>query len=74
MKSSRLILAAEVWAWARWPGERLYTYVDTRRVRSTNPGYCYLAAEWRKCGVLKVRRLIIFEKWPAGRADQWPTP
>ena len=65
VKSSRLILAAEVWAWARWPGERLYTYVDARRVRSSNPGFCYLAAGWRKCGVTKVRRLIIFEKWPA---------
>ena len=38
VKSSRLILAAEVWAWARWPGERLYTYVDARRVRSTQSG------------------------------------
>jgi hypothetical protein len=24
------------------------------------------AAEWRKYGITKVRRLIVFEKWPVG--------
>lgn len=46
VKSSRLILSAEVWAWARWPGERLYTYVDARRVRSTTRA----SATWRPGG------------------------
>lgn len=66
VQSSRLILLAEAWAWSRWPGERLYTYVDARRVRSSNPGYCFLQAGWRRCGVTKVRGLIILEKEPAG--------
>lgn len=60
--SSRLILEAEQIAWRRWPGERLYTYVSPK-VRSTNPGYCFLMAGWRKCGRSK-SGLIIMEKLP----------
>ncbi|MFN8468262.1 MAG: hypothetical protein U0X20_22070 [Caldilineaceae bacterium] len=60
--SSRLILAAEVWARARWGEVRLYTYVDPRRVRSGNPGFCFKAAGWRRCGVTNKRRLWVFEK------------
>ena len=39
-KSSELILDAEQLAAQRWPGERLYTYVNARKIKSTNPGYC----------------------------------
>ena len=59
--SSDLIIEAEGLAWSRWPGERLYTYVDPGSVRSSNPGYCFLAAGWRKCGTTK-SGLLIFEK------------
>ena len=62
--SSDLILAAEDHAWAKWPGERLYTYVNARRVRSANPGYCFKRAGWRVCGVTKTRKLLILEKLP----------
>lgn len=59
--SSALILEAMELAWQRWPGERLYTYVNPRRVRSTNPGYCFLQAGWRRCGITKTRKLIVLE-------------
>ena len=59
--SSTLILEAEQLAWQRWPGERLYTYVDPRKVKSSNPGYCFIKAGWRKCGTTKNGKLI-FEK------------
>ncbi len=36
--SSTLIKSAVDFALARWPGERLYTYVDSRKVRSKNAG------------------------------------
>lgn len=62
--SSTLILEAETLAWARWPGERLYTYVDPRKVKSANPGYCFKQAGWRVCGVTKRHQLIILEKLP----------
>lgn len=62
--SSILILEAEQLAWARWPGERLYTYVDGRKIKSVNPGYCFKQAGWRVCGVTKRHQLIILEKLP----------
>ena len=59
--SSDLIRAAMALAWARWPATRLYTYVNPRRVTSRNPGYCFLRAGWRRCGVTVTRRLLILE-------------
>jgi len=60
--SSTLILEAEQIAWARWPGERLYTYVKARAVQSRNPGYCFKMAGWTLCGVTKWNKLLIFQK------------
>lgn len=38
----------------QWPTiTRHYTYVAPNRVRSTNPGACFLFAGWRRCGVTK---------------------
>jgi len=62
--SSVLIEEAERHAWARWPGERLYTYVDPGAVKSTNPGYCFKASGWNRCGVTAARKLLILEKYP----------
>lgn len=67
--ASDLIRAAMDAAWARWPGARLYTYVNPRRVRSTNPGCCFLRAGWRRCGVTKTRRLLILEAFPIPTGD-----
>lgn len=60
--SSALILEAEQEALARWPGERLYTYVDPRQIQSSNPGFCFQKAGWRRCGVTKWNKLDILEK------------
>lgn len=64
VKSSELIIEAETIAWKRWPGERLYTYVNPRAVKSANPGYCFKMAGWRLCGITKKRKLLILEKLP----------
>jgi hypothetical protein len=61
--SSDLISEAVSWAWAKWPGERLYTYVKPSAIRSTNPGCCFKAAGWRECGRTQ-KGLLIFEKLP----------
>lgn len=66
--ASELIEEADRIAWERWPGERHYTYVNPRKVRSANPGYCFLKAGWRKCGVTKHRRLLILEREHSGAA------
>jgi len=62
--SSELIRAAMALAWERWGARRLYTYVNPRRVRSRNPGYCFQRAGWRRCGTTKTRGLLIFEALP----------
>jgi len=62
--SSDLILEAEQWAWEKWPGERLYTYVNPTKIKSDNPGYCFKCAGWKICGETKVNKLLIMEKLP----------
>lgn len=32
------------------PPERHYTYVAPSRIRSTNPGWCFQCAGWRRAG------------------------
>jgi hypothetical protein len=44
--SSSLILEAERMAWERWAGERLYTYVNSKKILSVHPGYCFLKSGW----------------------------
>lgn len=63
-RSSDLIREAAALAWARWPGERLYTYINPKAIRSTNPGYCFKAAGWAQCGTTK-GGLIILDINPA---------
>lgn len=62
--SSALIVAADGLADARWPGERHFTYVNPKAIRSENPGCCFKRAGWRFCG-LTMRGLHILEKVPA---------
>ena len=68
--SSELIREAEALAWAKWPGERLYTYVDPSQIKSANPGYCFKMAGWtlvrdeRGKPKQTSRGLLILEKFP----------
>lgn len=41
------------------PAERLRTEIDVAKVRSTNPGFCYLCAGWER-GPLKRGKRILF--------------
>lgn len=61
--SSDMIREADAIAWERWPGERHYTYVDPRRVKSRNPGWCFQCAGWRRCGETKTG-MLVFERMP----------
>ena len=60
--SSDLILEAEELARQRWPGQRLYTYVNQRKIKSPNPGFCFKVAGWQYCGQTKSKKLHILEK------------
>lgn len=60
MRSSDLIREADELAWARWPDEpRHVTYVSPVKIRSSNPGYCFMMAGWSKCGVTKGGLIIL---------------
>ena len=45
-RSSDIILEAEALAVQKWGPNRAYTYIDPRKVRSANPGYCFKCAGW----------------------------
>ncbi len=62
-RASDMILAAEETAAHRWPGERLYTYVNPAKLPGSCPGYCFLRAGWKRCGETK-GGLLILEKLP----------
>lgn len=62
--ASELIRVAMQLAWDKWGPQRLYTYVNPRRVKSPNPGYCFKQAGWRVCGVTKTRKLLVLEVMP----------
>lgn len=52
--SSLLIREADAIADERWPNiARHYTYVSPQAIRSTNPGACFKAAGWLRCGTTK---------------------
>lgn len=61
IRSSELIRQADAIADLLWVGERHYTYVNPKEVRSRNPGYCFIKAGWNKCGFTK-GGLLILEK------------
>ena len=58
-KSSELIRQADAIADCLWPHQRHYTYVDTRKVKSRNHGWCFICAGWRKCGFTTTGKLIL---------------
>ena len=65
-RSSLMILEAEEWAWWKWPGETLHTFVDPASVASLNPGYCFKKAGWqRRKDFITIRGLHMLEKYPA---------
>lgn len=55
-RASDLILAAVAatrWQWPDVPELGMVTFVDPTKVESENPGYCYLAAGFKKVGRTK---------------------
>lgn len=44
--------------WGGAPPDGIITYVDQSKVRSSNPGFCFLKAGWEKFGRSKRRNLL----------------
>lgn len=64
VRSSDLIEDAVQVALHHFGRDRLYTFVNPRKIQSTNPGFCFIQAGWKRCGVTKKRRYHILEKCP----------
>ncbi len=58
-RSSDLIRHADAVADCVWPSLRHYTYVNPKGIRSTNPGFCFIRAGWRRCGLTKGGLLVL---------------
>lgn len=66
----REAVAATRWHWEP-PELGLVTFVDARKIRSSNPGYCYQMAGFRKVGTTK-GGLIAFQLLPDDMPDPEP--
>lgn len=62
--SSTLIRQADEIADCLWPDSRHYTFVRREAVKSSNAGFCFIKAGWRRCGMTK-GGLLILERNPA---------
>lgn len=60
--SSEIILLAEK-AWNELHGNcRKFTYVHPEKIKSSNPGYCFQAAGWKKQALKSTRGLVLLVK------------
>lgn len=57
--SSLLVRQADAIADEVWTDRRHYTYVNRQGVASANPGYCFLMAGWRRCGITRGGLLVL---------------
>lgn len=55
--SSDIILKCEMFVKGR-----KFTYIDAKKIRSSNPGCCFLKAGWKRAGKSKDRGLILLVK------------
>lgn len=61
-RSSDLIRQADAIADRIWPCRRHYTYINPSKIKSTNPGFCFLAAGWKRLKRRTGKGLIIMER------------
>lgn len=62
--SSDMIRAAVEATYIEWgqpPPDGIITYVDQSKVRSSNPGFCFLKAGFRRIGRSKRRGLVLLQ-------------
>lgn len=62
--SSGIIVECVAWAFKEWGPNRCFTFIDSKKVASVNPGYCFKMAGWKFVGVSKRRQRIILAVEP----------
>ncbi|SFF22852.1 hypothetical protein SAMN04487969_11951 [Paenibacillus algorifonticola] len=60
----RTAIAATMDEWGQPPPDGIITYVDSSKVRSSNPGFCFLSAGFRRIGRSKRRGLFLLQFLP----------
>ena len=76
MQSSKLIqdaIAATRWKWPDIPEIGMITFVDKRKVKGPNFGYCYKMAGFRSCGKTKgglIALRLAPEDWPSAKTPR----
>lgn len=63
-RSSEIILECEAIAVAKWGPGRMYTFIDSRKIRSSNPGFCFKKAGWNYEGLTKGGKHILVKDMP----------
>jgi hypothetical protein len=51
--------------WGKLPMDGIITTVDSNKIKSKNPGYCFKKAGFKSIGKTKVNKLIILQYKPA---------
>jgi len=62
IQSSELIRQADAIADRIWSCCRHYTYVSAAAIRSTNPGFCFIKAGWKRLNRRTKGGLVILER------------
>ena len=55
--SSEIIKACEAYVTGR-----KFTYVNPQKIKSSNPGFCFLCAGWKRSGISKDKKLLLLTK------------
>jgi hypothetical protein len=61
----REAVACTRWRWPDVPAQGLITFVNPKKIRSSNPGFCFLRAGFRRAGETKKRKLVVLQLLPA---------
>lgn len=64
-RSSEIILEAEQLAFQKWGPNLCFTFVDPRKIKSSNPGYCFKMAGWKREGFTKGGKVILVKPDPS---------
>ena len=57
----RAAVEATIAEWGQPPPDGIITYVDSSKVRSANPGFCFLSAGFRRIGRSRKRGLVLLQ-------------
>jgi len=57
--SSEIITEAVRKTCEEWGKKPFVTYVDAKKVKSPNPGFCFKKANWKKIGMSKSGKILL---------------